>query len=200
MRRIRGPGERGVSLVELMAVVVIIGITAAIAVVGWRRYIRSSHMAEATQLVGDIRAAQERHKQETGSYVDISVDISPTNGYPEGTNPATGVVAVQWGLPCSKVCKSGQDWANLPVHPDQPVLFGYSTVAGSGGSVTPTNHGANVQIGGTAVDWVGINGGQPISGPWYVAGAYLDYDHNGIYATVLGDSFSNTILQDNEGE
>jgi hypothetical protein len=31
-------------------------------------------------------------------------------------------------------------------------------------------------------------------------GAYLDSDGNGIYSTVVGDSFNNVLLTDNEGE
>jgi type IV pilus assembly protein PilA len=182
-----------------MTVVVIIGVLATIAVVGYRRYITSSHMAEATQMVGDIRAAQERRKQETGSYADISVNVGHQWSYP-AANQNPGEFVTAWGAKCSaKACNAGADWANLTVRPSEPVLFGYSTSAGGGGTSTPLSRGVSITIAGKGVDFVAMNWGA-INTPWYVVGAYDDWNGNGIYATVIGDSFNNILMTDNEGE
>jgi prepilin-type N-terminal cleavage/methylation domain-containing protein len=195
---VRRKNQAGFSLIELMAVVVIIGVLSVIAVVGYRRYVTSSRMAEATQIVGDIRAAQERRKQETGSYANISNAISPASAYP-AANP--GEFATAWGAKCSSTaCVANTDWTLLPVRPNGPVVFGYTTLAGSGGTSTPASAGVTVVMGGTTVNWVSVNGGVAITNPWYVVGAFDDWNHNGVYATVIGDSFTNQLMTANEGE
>ena len=64
----------GFTLIELMIVVAIVAVLAILGIVGYARIIRTSHSAEARQMIGTIKIAQESRRAETGSYAQ------PSNG------------------------------------------------------------------------------------------------------------------------
>src|SRR6187455_784174 len=78
-----GPGQRGVTLIELVIVVAMVGILATLATVGYRRYLSSAKTGEATAMIGSIKSAQEAFKSETFRYLDVSLgDLDVP--YPQG--------------------------------------------------------------------------------------------------------------------
>jgi prepilin-type N-terminal cleavage/methylation domain-containing protein len=72
-------GRSGFTLIELMIVVVVIGILAAIAVPKFTSYTRGSREAEAKPLLRQIYTLEERYKARTGAY---SLDITLLEGGP----------------------------------------------------------------------------------------------------------------------
>ncbi|GAC1351171.1 MAG: hypothetical protein NVSMB1_01630 [Polyangiales bacterium] len=185
--------SRGLTLIELMAVVAIIGVVAALAIVGYGRWIGAARIAEATHMIEGIRGAQETYKTETGGYLDVSKGINPGFLYPAAT---PGDFKTKWGATCS-VCKSS--WRSLSFAADAQVRFGYATVADNTGSCNPACRGYNVAINGAAVNFPSLNGG-PIVKPWYLVVAHADNNGNGVFSTVLGDSFNAEILVDSATE
>jgi type IV pilus assembly protein PilA len=66
MRAFKKTAKRGFTLVELMIVVAIIGVLAALAIYGVRRYLATAKTAEAKEQVGAIsRAAEAAYERET---------------------------------------------------------------------------------------------------------------------------------------
>jgi prepilin-type N-terminal cleavage/methylation domain-containing protein len=172
--------RRGYTLVELMAVVVIVGILATLAIFSLRRYVFAARSSEATQMIGSIKVAQENYKDETFRYRDVSGDLDTY--YPSAT---PGSHKTGWGDTSTPL---GQNWAELGVSPSGPVVFGYACIAGQGGEAIP----------GTAlsddIDWPAT------TSPWYVVQAIADQNDNDILAVYVSSSFSDQIFFENEDE
>jgi type IV pilus assembly protein PilA len=189
-REVRLKRPRGFTLIEMMIVVVIVGILATLAVVGYRQIVQSSHVTEATHMVQSIRAAQEAYHGETQQYADISNDLT-SSWYPEPSSAPNGRHVTQWGGACSKC---SQAWTNLPLHVDGPVLFGYATKAGPVNTSPPALPTA---IAGS-IDLTQVT---PSPTEWYIVTAMCDLDARGAPDTyVATTSWSNQVFTFNEGQ
>jgi type IV pilus assembly protein PilA len=179
------PGRaRGFTLIEMMIVVVIVGILASLAVVGYRKIIQSSHVTEATNTVQSIRVAQEAYHAETQQYADVSPDLTGS-WYPQAT--PTGQRETMWGGACTGCLVP---WANLPLHVDGPVRFGYATKAGAAGNPLPA----------LPADMAAVNLANPTT-DWFIVDAMCDIDGDQGYKTyVLTTSWSNQVFTFNEGQ
>ena len=181
--------QRGFTLIEMMVVVIIVGILATLAVVGYRKLVQSSHVSEATNMVQSIRVAQEAYHGETQQYADISTSL--TSWYP-ATGDGKHVTA--WGGACSN-CVTGQSWTVLPVHVDGPVLFGYATKAGPAAS-NPAAMPSDIS---SKIDLSNVT---PSPTEWYEVTAMCDLDGDGAAPNtyVATTSWSNQLFTFNEGQ
>jgi prepilin-type N-terminal cleavage/methylation domain-containing protein len=75
-RRAEGNAEEnsGMSLVELMIVVVIIGILAAISVVGYRKYIARARLSEASAMLAEFAAKEQLYFLDGGQFMEAHRD------------------------------------------------------------------------------------------------------------------------------
>ncbi|MBI4700766.1 MAG: type II secretion system protein [Deltaproteobacteria bacterium] len=178
--RVAGGRARGFTMVELLAVVTMVGILAAVAIVGYRRYLNAAHSGEAKNVVGAIRVAESSYKAETLGYLGCSATLAAYYpAAPDGkkrnfNNP---------GHPDS-AC-----WQLLNVSTDTPTLYGFSVVAGSPGAAPPVPDTA------LKPTWPA-----PTTEPWYVIQAAGDIDANGAYSYFLSSSFSGEIYDEEPTE
>lgn len=162
---------------ELAVVVVIVGVLAVIAVVGYRRMILSAKLTEAKDVMSGIKIAQEDYKAERGVYANLGPTLCPTDGSQQKKT--------QWD---NTTCLGGA-WRQLPVHIDGPVQFGYATCAGTGASVDA--------CGATWVAGWNNQGGRP----WFTIYAQADLDgQGGTFTQLATGSGTNQIFTRNEGE
>ena len=68
---------QGVTLIELMVVVLVVGILASIAVPSYRAYLLRSHRVEATAALLNLAAAQEKFYLQNNTYTTKLEDAPP---------------------------------------------------------------------------------------------------------------------------
>ena len=82
----RAEKSLGMSLVELMIVVVIIGILAAISVVGYRKYVARARLSEATAMLAEFAAKEQLYFLDNGQYIEAH--NSSSAAYPSTSEAA----------------------------------------------------------------------------------------------------------------
>ena len=105
LQKLRGNNSKGFTLIELMIVVAIIGILAAIAIPNFLKYQCKAKQSEAKANLGSIRVAQEAYYAEYDKYIDgvtgYGFDTKGTTRYTYNVTGAsqTGFVATAGATP-----------------------------------------------------------------------------------------------------
>jgi type IV pilus assembly protein PilE len=74
--------KNGITLIELLLVVVIVGILATIAIPIYNNYMQRARRADAKTALEQVRAAQEMWRSEKGSYSLLVAQLQTTMGAP----------------------------------------------------------------------------------------------------------------------
>src|SRR4051812_20227013 len=175
--------NRGFTLVELMAVVVISGILSVIGVSLFRHQVLAAKGSEAVDVITAIRSAQESYQAENHIYLNVSTDSGGTKWYP---NTAPDRTAYSW---VNSAHLDYARWQALGVPVNRAVLFGYLVNAGEPGTTVPplqlaTNPGFP----------------SPMVQAWYVIQAKGDPNGNNISAMYAAASRNTELMIENEGE
>ena len=173
-----------------MIVVAMIGVMAALAIVGYRKYLNSAQASEAKAMIQGIRAGEESYKSEMLVYLNVSGTL--TNYYPN--NPTVTQNDKKWAWiqsTDSRYNNSTNGWQLLNVAADGPVRFGYAVVAG----VAPTPPPTPVGFASPPV-WPTINPGIP----WYVVQAANQRSPGSKVVLFISSSLNGEIYGENDDQ
>jgi prepilin-type N-terminal cleavage/methylation domain-containing protein len=160
----RAKRRDGFTLIEMLIVVAIIGVLAAVAIPSFMSYTYRARASEAVVFLGEIRQRQEAYIAEHGVYCSASAAAGSaidSGAWNPTTIPANGE-AVSWD-------STADDWDQLGASPDGLVRFRYRTTAGGPG---------------TTPGVPGYTGNEF----WFVAQAEGDLDDDG--ETVVFEAYS----------
>lgn len=113
----------GFTILELMIVVAIVGILAAIAIPAFSGYLMRTRASEAFTMLGEIRQRQESYRVEFGRYC-AAPDWNPTSY-------GSASIANPWNT-------ADANWAQLGARPDGPMRFQYRVLTGAPPTAGPT--------------------------------------------------------------
>jgi type IV pilus assembly protein PilA len=129
--------QKGFTLIELMIVVAIIGILAAIAIPAYQDYTIRAQVTEGLNLAGDLKAAVGETFANTGEWpVDnnaVGITAVKSGKYVTGVLIDTGTINITYGNQANKNIDGSILSIRPTVSPNGDVIWncGYHTVAGA---------------------------------------------------------------------
>lgn len=163
----------GMTLIEMMIVVVILSVLTTLAVTGYRKLIYQARNAEAYHFLGAIRAAQAVYYQTYGQYAGSNGGFSYwPESYPVENR-------LNWGEPNADAIT----WQHLGVRPEGPVWFRYG-----------------IQASDNAADAPAAAFEPAPNGPWFQAQAKGDFNGDGNTSTFEITSEKSEIYVENANE
>jgi prepilin-type N-terminal cleavage/methylation domain-containing protein len=182
----RRAATRGFTLTELMAVVVISGILASLAIATLRQRAFASDVTSAKVVVRTIVAAEEHYRAENQIYLNVST-AGGAGWYP--LIPAKNAKYAFFRTPPGSVADpESVKWRMLGPDIRQPVTFGFKANAG----LPDTTPVLDNELAGTALP--------PPVEPWYLVQARADADGDGVGCMVAAASWIPEMFSVNDGE
>lgn len=162
----RARTQSGMTLMELMIVVVIIGVLAGISVFAYSAFIRRSRASEATTMLASIANREDSYRAEFGRFASAgsssppSTSLGLSNAWPTTPPGPTRVPFVTTSMPV--------EWNQLGFRPTGAVRYRFVAVAGTAATTPPGESG-----------WAT----NPNRDLWYITEAYGDLDGDSRYST-----------------
>jgi type IV pilus assembly protein PilA len=145
--------DQGFTLIELMIVVAIIGILAAIAIPNFIRFQLKSKSSEGKVNLAAIRTAEEGYMAEYGTYV--AADVSPPAGTLNLLSATKATFANGSG--------AGLGFDQLGWSPEGKVYFQYGVVIDAANAAFAASAAANIDSDATLQGWAYVKTGNTVA-------------------------------------
>jgi type IV pilus assembly protein PilA len=191
----------GFTLVELMIVVAIIGILAAIGSFGYRRWIGRARLTEAVTMLAEMNSKEQTYRMEFGTYLPLRADGNVTLPSPDEaaaafypiSPAAASFESVRTAVSIADSTLWPASWRAIAVSPRDTSLYcTYMTNAGNAADAIP----AGAPLGAALVNGT--------AAPWFYGLAACNLNTPAGYpadSTILGiSSTSPTLRTFNEGK
>jgi type IV pilus assembly protein PilA len=141
----------GFTLVEMMFVVVVIGILAAVAVVAYTKSMNKARSGEILQIFGELKSREEAYKAEFGSYLPACATAATATGVSDCTEGDYWPATIVGGPNKTDATSPPIRWQTLRVSlPSGGLYCQYEVVAGPAGDNTKINTTGQLLFGTTA--------------------------------------------------
>jgi len=193
----------GFTLVEMLIVVAILGILAALAMVGYRRYVARARVTEAVAILSEIASKEQIYFLEFGGYLPLRTDGAVIPSPDESADAFYPVSPSAAGFESARTATSIADpagwpvaWRSIGLRPREPQLYcTYMANAGRAGDPAPAGatYGPGLlgPLGATSPPWFYAIAACNLNGP-------AGFPNN---VTVLGISSNRSSLANfNDGQ